>query len=293
MLKRRVAYLDDTVVLNATVPGPFFRPALKEALKAINQKRDYDLYRYHLSQDEVILIQETYEFALSIHATRVVPVNEHYLLQESCKDNNALVSVSLVWAGADINSFDKDHNTPLEIAVEAGNKHLVAFLLKNNANPNIANKDLITPLEVASFLGDTNIIKMLLDNGANPNCVDRFWNTPLLIALEQNNPAAVKMLLLGGADPNLAPLNGFSPLMAAVVNKIIESVLDLLAAGADINSCDDLGHTALQFALAQRDTLIAQLLISENAAFPVSDIYRRKFTGFMLTFPQDNRKIVG
>ena len=59
------------------------------------------------------------------------------------------------------------------------------------------------------------------------------------------------VLLDGGADPNVCTAHGWTPLMEAVWEDQRDTVLMLLDSGADVDAQDDMGRTALYYAVSQ------------------------------------------
>jgi uncharacterized protein len=82
------------------------------------------------------------------------------------------LSVFLNRPRIDINLQDRQGNTPLLIAVEAGWVEGVAQLIRRKANVNLANSAGETPLIRAVLIHDADLVRMLLDAGANPDKAD-------------------------------------------------------------------------------------------------------------------------
>ena len=152
----------------------------------------------------------------------------------------------LVSYGADLNglkigSSEFDGFSPLSLAVERRDLHVVEILLAAGADPNakgyidipftpfpyevyntlaladdpeifyallLAGADAevvgITPLMVAAFLGDVVTTRLLLDAGVDPNTLDDTKrNSALRYAVLAGHDAIATLLLVAGADPNL------------------------------------------------------------------------------------------
>ena len=189
----------------------------------------------------------------------------------------------LVEAGANVNVFDKEKQTPLHIATEQGNFECVQYLVEHGADVN-AISEKYTPRSVlliaemkeqvaivrfllehgadiknGDFLlssvrnGNLEIVRLLLEHGANPNVLNlQIAATPLIYALihQPNNQALIKMLLDYGADPNLSNnAVGTTPIMIAAYKGQPENVQLLINAGADVNATEQDGSTALMWIL--------------------------------------------
>ena len=79
---------------------------------------------------------------------------------------------------------------------------------------------------------------------------------PLTLAAHFGNIGQVQMLLVRGADPNARGTRGVTPLMAAAMAEHQDpAVIDLLLSkGAEIDAIDEVGRTALDWALFQGQT---------------------------------------
>jgi ankyrin repeat protein len=108
-------------------------------------------------------------------------------------------------------------------------------------------------------------LRAMLDAGQDANSIIRFATMELpavSMSAANGNLAQVRELLAHGADPNRKGSRGLTPLMAAVVMEfqdlaIIEA---LLSKGAEIDARDELGRTALDWALLQGETEVAKKL---------------------------------
>lgn len=77
-------------------------------------------------------------------------------------------------------------------------------LLDKQANVNIADEDGNTPLHLAMEAGDGAMIKALIAAGANVNAVNKEGKTPMHKGAEKNiSGEGIKLLLAAKADPNI------------------------------------------------------------------------------------------
>ena len=86
---------------------------------------------------------------------------------------------SLIAAGADVNSTNKDEDTPLLLAVILNNLRAMESLIAAGADVNATNKDGKTPLLLACDERNTKAIESLIAAGADVNA------TKILIRIEE------------------------------------------------------------------------------------------------------------
>jgi ankyrin repeat protein len=126
-------------------------------------------------------------------------------------NSNWDIAKRLVEAGADVNQWDMNGNSPLHVAIANMNS-------EGNRNPLDQDK----PNEATGH----ELIKMLLDRGANPN-QQLYWGasfggsadrgmTPFLAACGTGDIELVKLMLEHGANPKLATSDGRGPIIMAL-----------------------------------------------------------------------------
>jgi ankyrin repeat protein len=129
-------------------------------------------------------------------------------------NSNWDIAKRLVEAGADVNQWDMNGNSPLHVAI-------ANMSTANNRNPLDQDKP--------NKASGRELIKMLLDRGANPN-QQLYWGasfggsadrgmTPFLAACGTGDIELVKLLLEHGANPRLATSDGRGPIIMAVVGR--------------------------------------------------------------------------
>ena len=79
---------------------------------------------------------------------------------------------ALLDRGADPDTRDEDHRTPLMNATMDGERELVRVLLEAGADPNLRDADQWTPLDVAVYRKSLDLIWLLLHFGADVNAQD-------------------------------------------------------------------------------------------------------------------------
>jgi ankyrin repeat protein len=113
-------------------------------------------------------------------------------------------------------------------------------------------------------------LRAMLDAGVDPNVsvsIRTLELPALAFAAYFQNLEQLRELLNRGANPNTKGSRGLTPLMAACVSEfqnpaVIET---LLAKGADLDARDELGRTALDWALLQGETAVVQKLRAAGA----------------------------
>jgi ankyrin repeat protein len=126
---------------------------------------------------------------------------------------------------------DKDESV-LMLAALKGYLPLVKKLVANDAD---VNKPGWTPLHYAATTGQVAVIDFLLENSAYIDAESPNGSTPLMMAAMYGSPEAVKVLIQAGADLNLQNQLGLSALDFAVranrqnAKELIETGLQRLA----------------------------------------------------------------
>ena len=175
-------------------------------------------------------------------------------------------------------------NTPLQHAIVANFRGMVAFLLANGAQVDTPNRYGRTALMTAVECGNWQAMRILLRAKANPNIVDERGMTALKLAAAAAWPEAFDLLLQAGADPDitrpgspstLAIARAAGPDAAPIVAKLADqepmpstqseaflamcqafdcgnqAMLErLLAAWPNANATDERGQSLLMYAAA-------------------------------------------
>jgi len=170
--------------------------------------------------------------------------------------------------GANVNAkFGQLRLTPLHIAASQGNKDLAALLIEHGADVN-AKYELIweksdwTPLRYAIQNGNIELIQLLIDNGADPDEKDRFGQSMATIAMFDDDRETVDLLLTRGAA---ATIN------LAVYVGDIEKTRELLTGEVDINLRVWQDRTLLGIAAQRGHIQVMEELIAHGAEINVKD----------------------
>ena len=169
----------------------------------------------------------------------------HYAAGSGCKD---LLRLILDY-DTDVNSPNKNYDTPIFRAVQYKCEASIKVLLSYNAEVNYVNIRGETPLFETEWHTDETIARLLLDNGAMVNVCGDSGITPLLAAARSGRLKNLTLFLRRGA--NIESRDGFygrTALSWAVIYKNKDVVGLLLDWDADIESRDNEGRTPLSWA---------------------------------------------
>ena len=162
-------------------------------------------------------------------------------------------------------------------AAKRGDKAAVRSLLKQHVDVNASQPDGATAISWAAYRDDLEMADLLISAGAKVNVANEDSSeTPLLLACANGSAGMVDKLLKAGANPNAATWAGETPLMQCAHTGSVDAVKALLARGADVNAKDHReGDTALMWAVAQKHTSVAHVLLEHKA-----DVHARTSNGF-------------
>jgi ankyrin repeat protein len=144
----------------------------------------------------------------------------------------------------------------------------IEALLEKGANINAKSSQGETALEIALIAQEDKIAKLLIENGADFMKEKKGGFYPLLTAIAKNNIPLVE-LMLSKADVNLNKKTGekgLFPLKIAVLNGGIEILKYLLQNKVNVNLQDELGNTALHYAVLTHNYNKIGLLIDAGAS---------------------------
>lgn len=163
----------------------------------------------------------------------------------------------LLQKGFDPNTIEpKRGDTGLILAMRENARDVMAVLLadkRTKIDTEAFNGD--NALMIACYNGNEKAVKILLDKGARVN--KNGW-TPLHYAAASGNDPIVKRLLDKDAFVNAASPNATTPVMMAARGGHIYTVKLLYDHGADITMKNQRGYSAIDFALENKNTDIAQ-----------------------------------
>jgi len=194
--------------------------------------------------------------------------NGHYALARLLIEKGADVNDGSLYVTMEMRNLAHYTNRPNPSDVEGGVTHLdlLTLLLAKGADPNRPYTKTIPPRQAQ---GNINV-----PAGA----------TPLYRAVRGIDLAAVKVLLDAGANPSLAITDGSTPLMAAAglgaprggdeevteaANRAdpVDVIKLLIDKGAEVAAMNDLGMTAMHYAVQRGSEKIIEFLAKNGGRF--------------------------
>lgn len=181
-----------------------------------------------------------------------------------------------------INRTNSDDNTPLHLAVAAGQLKIVKLLLEKNATISF-NKDGQTPFHLATTLpqeGREAMLALFGEYKVRINAVNAEGDTSLLSALKKRDIKLIESFIRSGADLSIKDATGKNAFLLAVQNNLPIGIIKLTLQKATstaqqkmiINISDISGFAALHFAVYSAlkqdkgiDTEIIEFLLSKGA----------------------------
>lgn len=172
----------------------------------------------------------------------------------------------------EVDTFDKDGNAALHLAVLENELPIVKLLLENGVSVNVSNNKRQTPLWCASCTGSVDVVSLLLAYKADIEITASDNEDPydtinsLSVAILNGSMPIIRLLIEHGADLNVrAKGDDFTPLLFAVVNNNYDAAELLLQSGADVDAMDCEGYTALIWATDIGNFTIFKLLLTHGA----------------------------
>src|SRR5687767_8763695 len=106
--------------------------------------------------------------------------------------------------GANVNSANPHHVTPLLEAAGQGHLEMAHYLIESGAQIDYIGMSEGSPLTLVAFMGHVDFVRLFVAAGAQVNlALPAGGETALHMAAVANKPAAASALLDAGADPNL------------------------------------------------------------------------------------------
>lgn len=156
----------------------------------------------------------------------------------ACKNQNKVIASLLITNGAEVDTKNKDGDSPfINACIYSDMQEVATMIFKIGANPN-DEKHEIPALLYAYRNKNYDLCFLLLQKGANPNGFDRQGKTLLMYAAHERNFLFVKEFLkIGGIDINKKNSSqSMTALHIACYTDSIEIIILLLEHGADFNA---------------------------------------------------------
>ena len=146
-------------------------------------------------------------------------------------------ALSLIEAGANIETQNGIGDTPLNYAVLTNNIEVFKILLEKGANPKV--KYRYEPvIAQAVMVGNYEMVELLLSSGVDPNSTFHEGTSILYLAAVKGDLKIASLLLDSGADIHFdsqGEVSGGPPFIGAVMGENLNMIQFLLEKGANIN----------------------------------------------------------
>ena len=136
-------------------------------------------------------------------------------------------------AGVDVNQRDEHGCTPLVWAAAGKQLSAAQALVEAEADVNCCSVSphtgsaLVSPLHLAAENGDRHLVTFLIANGADTN-VSGIGGTPIHLAAKKGHAQVARLLAHAGADIHRLDPNGNSPMRLAVIRRHFGTAIILL-----------------------------------------------------------------
>jgi ankyrin repeat protein len=194
-------------------------------------------------------------------------------LLEAVQADDVPAARQFISAGAGLEARDAKGWTPLIIALNGPHAEMARLLVEKGADVNAKSASAIgnTALCWAAQSNDPALIDLMLQHGADLNARSRNGMTALYVAVMLKKERAAEHLISKGARiDQLAYLSEgkhlFTPLMCAVSAGNVRMVDLLLKHGANLEKKNNLGRTALFFAVGREQSEMLKHLIARGAS---------------------------
>ena len=158
--------------------------------------------------------EEVVKMLLSSQNCCLYELNEASLTPLQVAETNNHLSIVSLLIYAMYDNPDDNRNTPLHIACQDKNVHLVKIILERNFNVTAANSNGDTPLHLACRSGSFKVVKLLIDD-CDVDSRNKNGNTPLHEACSVGHIAIAKLLLKSSMFPDAKNYTGLTPTQCA------------------------------------------------------------------------------
>ena len=199
-------------------------------------------------------------------AGRVHPLDGRGPLHRACIKGYADLLPLLLEAGANPSSRDTSDQTPLDLALDYGNKTVVSSLLKYAQHYGTLRLNFAEAMDRANQNGRTEVVRMLLDSGWDVNYRTVAGSTYLNDAALKGHAKLVRLLLDHHANLDVRNQTGGTPLHDAALSGNTDVIALLLDRGCVIDAREsESGATPLMLAASLGRTPAVALLLEKGA----------------------------
>lgn len=156
------------------------------------------------------------------------------------------------------NKRDKDEKTPLQLAIEKGDKKAAEDWIAKGADVKVMTQG-VPMLMIAAQKGQKDLVELLIAKGADPKSLNTSQNTTVLHYA--GNRAVAEYLVSLGLDVNAVGYNKETPLYRAAERGNLDVVDYFVSLGADPMARSNSGLTPIHVASTRE---VAQFLVSKG-----------------------------
>ena len=190
----------------------------------------------------------------------------------------------LIAFGADVDTKNDRHETPLQIAAQLNLDHVAEYLLELGCEPKVKDMFSCSPLHDAANNDNGKLVELLLQYGVNANMKkDDDGTTALHTAAYCNGTNAAKALLKHGFDVEVTDTAGETPLATAAKFGNRTMIECLLQQGGNVHAKNKFGKTPLFLAIENGHCEVhdLKLLLDHGSSVNVTDQYGRYPTHYL------------
>jgi ankyrin repeat protein len=168
-------------------------------------------------------------------------------LHDAARQGDLEQARALIGEGAAIDARSDRGETPLILAILAGNDAIAELLIEKGAALDGRNAGGFTPLHAAAYAGDPAMAELLIERGADVNDArNNAGVTPLFPAIEEDHAAVAELLIAKGADLRMRERHGYTALARALLKGHKDMVVFLKTHGAKCPGPDVLEDSLYQ-----------------------------------------------
>jgi uncharacterized protein len=166
-------------------------------------------------------------------------------LHEAARDGDLETVRALIDQGAVIEAQSERGETPLILAILAGQGEVVEFLLEKGAAVDGRNAGGFTPLHAAAYVGDPVMAELFIDHGADiDDAQNKAGVTPLFVAAEEDHRVVAELLIARGAEIDAKERHGYTMLTRATFKENDDIIALLKSHGAECQPPEIMGESS-------------------------------------------------